>query len=50
VAVLRTASVRRNGLTWTGNVVDVMAVRDGEVTEFWDYATDGYELDKVLGS
>lgn len=48
--VLRTDSVSRRGRTWTGPVVDVMHVRDGKITEYWNIALDQYGYDDLLNS
>ena len=48
--VLRTDSLSRNGRSWTGPVVDVMHVKDGKVTEYWNIALDQYGYDDLLNT
>ena len=48
--VLRTDSVSRNGRTWAGPCVDVMHVKDGKITEYWNTSLDQYGYDDLLNS
>jgi uncharacterized protein len=48
--VLRTDSVSRNGRTWSGPSVDVMHVKNGKITEYWNLFVDLYGYDGLLNS
>src|SRR6516165_8168260 len=45
--VATTAS--RGGRSISVNGVDVMPLRDGKVTEFWNTSTDQYAIDELIG-